>query len=125
VTRRWFHTYIPNLQPVEEYLKLKGRYRHLFEPAVQRDVISHIKSRVNTCWQTVGKANGGGERRNKLISLRDCRNVLDDGRYHYRGGDSSLLEQSCLVADVLYYSLVAPRWNLTARSCCNIWNRSK
>ncbi|MGH7184084.1 MAG: hypothetical protein ACREJN_19205 [Nitrospiraceae bacterium] len=31
------------LQPVEDYLKLQGRFRHLFEPPVQTAVIAHIQ----------------------------------------------------------------------------------
>ena len=54
------HTYIPKLQPVEDYLKLLGWFRHLFEPTVQRDVIAHIQSRVNTYWQAASKTNGVG-----------------------------------------------------------------
>jgi len=50
------HTYIPKRKPVEEYLKLQGRFRHLFEPSVQTDVIAHIQERVNTYWGQVKKA---------------------------------------------------------------------
>lgn len=50
------HTYRPKLQPVEDYLKLQGRFRHLFEPTVQTEVISHIQGRVNAYWEQVEKA---------------------------------------------------------------------
>lgn len=51
------HTYRPKLQPVEDYLKLQGRFRHLFEPTVQTDVIAHIQGRVNAYWEQVGRAD--------------------------------------------------------------------
>lgn len=47
------HTYMPKLQPVEDYLKLQGRFRHLFEPTPQKDAIAHIQERVNTYWTRV------------------------------------------------------------------------
>ena len=37
------HTYVPKLSPVEEYLKLQGRFRHLFEPIVRKEAIAHIQ----------------------------------------------------------------------------------
>jgi pyruvate ferredoxin oxidoreductase beta subunit len=45
------HTYIPKRKPVEEYLKLQGRFRHLFEPTVQAEAIAHIQGRVNAYWE--------------------------------------------------------------------------
>ncbi len=50
------HTYIPKRKPVEEYLNLQGRFRHLFEPTVQKGAISHIQGRVNAYWDQVKKA---------------------------------------------------------------------
>jgi pyruvate ferredoxin oxidoreductase beta subunit len=47
------HTYIPKRKPVEEYLKLQGRFRHLFEPPVQTEVIRHIQARVDDYWRQV------------------------------------------------------------------------
>jgi len=38
------------LQPVEDYLKLQGWFRHLFEPPVQTAVIAHIQEMVNAYW---------------------------------------------------------------------------
>jgi pyruvate ferredoxin oxidoreductase beta subunit len=35
---------IRHREPVEEYLKLQGRYRHLFEPARREDVLEHIQA---------------------------------------------------------------------------------
>lgn len=49
------HTYIPKRKPVEEYLKLQGRFRHLFEPTVQKEAIAHIQAGVNTYWDMVKK----------------------------------------------------------------------
>lgn len=45
------HTYIPKRRPVEEYLKLQGRFRHLFEPARREDAIRHIQDAVDAYWQ--------------------------------------------------------------------------
>ena len=50
------HTYIPKRKPVEEYLKLQGRFRHLFEPTVQTEAIAHIQGRVNAYWDQVKKS---------------------------------------------------------------------
>ena len=47
------HTYVPKRRPVEEYLKLQGRFRHLFEPARQDDAIRHIQEQVDTYWKRV------------------------------------------------------------------------
>jgi pyruvate ferredoxin oxidoreductase beta subunit len=47
------HTYMPKLHPVEEYLKLQGRFRHLFEPTVQKEAIAHIQAKVNAYWERV------------------------------------------------------------------------
>ncbi len=45
------HTYIPKRKPVEEYLKLQGRFRHLFEPTKQEAAIHHIQERVDAYWE--------------------------------------------------------------------------
>ena len=47
------HTYLPKLSPVDDYLKLQGRFRHLFEPIVQKDAIAHIQDRVTAYWERV------------------------------------------------------------------------
>lgn len=47
------HTYLPTLSPVEDYLKLQGRFRHLFEPTVQKDTLTHIQATVNAYWDRV------------------------------------------------------------------------
>ena len=53
------HTYIPKRKPVGEYLKLQGRFRHLFEPVLQQETIAHIQRNVDVYWERVhreGKA---------------------------------------------------------------------
>ena len=52
------HTYLPKLTPVEDYLKLQGRFRHLFEPEVQTEAIAHIQERVNAYWNRVKRDEG-------------------------------------------------------------------
>jgi pyruvate ferredoxin oxidoreductase beta subunit len=37
--------------PVEEYLKLQGRFRHLFEPERQEDVLRRIQARIDAYWE--------------------------------------------------------------------------
>jgi pyruvate ferredoxin oxidoreductase beta subunit len=45
------HTYIPRkFQPVENYLKRQGRFRHLFEPKRDNKTIAHIQATVNRYW---------------------------------------------------------------------------
>ena len=50
------HTYVPKLQPLEDYLIFQGRFRHLFEPTVQTEAIAHIQGRVNAYWEQVKMA---------------------------------------------------------------------
>ncbi len=45
------YAYVPKRKPVEAYLKLQGRFRHVFEPAVQTDAIQHIQERVDAYWK--------------------------------------------------------------------------
>lgn len=45
------HTYVPKRRPVEEYLRLQGRFRHLFEPTRQEEAIRHIQDRVTEYWE--------------------------------------------------------------------------
>jgi pyruvate ferredoxin oxidoreductase beta subunit len=40
--------------PVEEYLKLQGRFRHLFEPARDEATLVEIQARVDSYWAAVG-----------------------------------------------------------------------
>ena len=45
------HTRTPHPRvPVEEYLKLQGRYAHLFEPEENRQVIDEIQTSVDAYW---------------------------------------------------------------------------
>jgi pyruvate ferredoxin oxidoreductase beta subunit len=48
------HTKIPKQRkPVEEYLKLQGRFRHLFEPERVETEISLIQARIDQYWDKV------------------------------------------------------------------------
>ncbi len=48
------HTKIPRQRPaVEEYLKLQGRYRHLFEPKRNQSLIDELQAKVDAYWQQV------------------------------------------------------------------------
>jgi len=48
------HTKIPHQRtPVEEYLKLQGRYQHLFSPTKQESMISEIQMRIDDYWSAV------------------------------------------------------------------------
>jgi pyruvate ferredoxin oxidoreductase beta subunit len=56
VNGRVIHTKIPReRKPVEEYLKLQGRYNHLFEPQRNDELIAEIQHRVDDYWSKVGK----------------------------------------------------------------------
>ena len=57
VDGRVVHTKIPRQrEPVENYLKLQGRFRHLFEPVRNDRLIAEIQSRIDQYWQTVAEA---------------------------------------------------------------------
>ena len=46
------HTKVPPQRtPVEEYLKLQGRFRHLFEPQRNEALLNEIQARVDRYWQ--------------------------------------------------------------------------
>ncbi|UCB54441.1 MAG: hypothetical protein JSW45_10905 [Thiotrichales bacterium] len=48
------HTKVPReRRPVEDYLELQGRYRHLFEPEKNVRLISEIQKRVDDYWSNV------------------------------------------------------------------------
>ena len=48
------HTKIPRPRlPVREYLKAQGRFRHLFAPRENREMIAEIQARVDRYWQQV------------------------------------------------------------------------
>ena len=44
---------------MEEYLKLQGRFRHLFEPERDEATLAEIQGRVDRYWQAVGAQSGG------------------------------------------------------------------
>lgn len=45
------HTCIPSrLKPVEEYLQMQGRFKHLFTPHRQEETIKKIQDDVNNYW---------------------------------------------------------------------------
>jgi len=39
--------------PVEEYLKLQGRYRHLFEPQRDEETLKAIQDKIDLYWESV------------------------------------------------------------------------
>ena len=48
------HTKIPKQRvPVEEYLKLQGRYRHLFEPQRDEETLKAIQHKIDLYWGSV------------------------------------------------------------------------
>ena len=48
------HTKIPRQRkPVEEYLKLQGRFKHLFLPERDDEIITKIQTRVDAYWDNV------------------------------------------------------------------------
>jgi len=51
------HTVSPHTRrPVEDYLRPQARYRHLFEPARQEEVLATIQSNVDAYWADSGAA---------------------------------------------------------------------
>lgn len=47
------HTYQPRLTRVEAYLKMQGRYRHLFSPTRQDAVIARIQEEIDRYWAAI------------------------------------------------------------------------
>jgi len=48
------HTKIPRERPpVEEYLKLQGRFKHLFSPVRNDAMIAEIQQRIDTYWRNI------------------------------------------------------------------------
>ncbi len=48
------HTKVPRQRlPVEEYLKLQGRFRHLFEPGRDEVLLAELQAKVDTYWADV------------------------------------------------------------------------
>ncbi len=51
---RVVHTKIPGKRlPVVEYLQLQGRFRHLFEPRYNKEMVAEIQARVDAYWREV------------------------------------------------------------------------
>ena len=56
VDGRVIHTKIPrDRKPVEQYLKLQGRYKHLFEPQKNDTLIDEIQNKVDHYWDNVNQ----------------------------------------------------------------------
>jgi len=54
VAGRVVHTKLPRHRvPVEEYLKLQGRFRHLFEPQRNEELLAEIQADVDAYWADV------------------------------------------------------------------------
>ena len=50
------HTKIPRERhPVEDYLKLQGRFKHLFEPERNDGLLAEIQAKVDRYWEGVSK----------------------------------------------------------------------
>ena len=48
------HTKVPRQRvPVEEYLKLQGRFNHLFEPQRNDTLIAEIQNKVDRYWENI------------------------------------------------------------------------
>jgi pyruvate ferredoxin oxidoreductase beta subunit len=48
------HTKVPRPRaPVEEYLRLQGRFRHLFEPARNEPLLESIQAQIDQYWSAV------------------------------------------------------------------------
>lgn len=51
------HTKIPHDRwPVEEYLKMQGRFAHLFSPRRNEPIINEIQQRIDDYWKTIDGA---------------------------------------------------------------------
>jgi pyruvate ferredoxin oxidoreductase beta subunit len=51
------HTKIPKQRvPVEEYLKLQGRFAHLFEPQRNDELIVEIQNKIDRYWENISAA---------------------------------------------------------------------
>jgi pyruvate ferredoxin oxidoreductase beta subunit len=48
------HTKVPRQRPpVEEYLQLQGRFKHLFAPERNEKLLAEIQARVDAYWQGI------------------------------------------------------------------------
>ena len=58
---KWRITYKPrNPKPVEEYLKMQGRFKHLFKPE-NRHLIEEFQAEVNRRWEWLNQMEEMGE----------------------------------------------------------------
>ena len=58
VDGRVVHNRVPHPRvPAVEYLKPQGRFRHLFEPQRNEDVLAEIQARVNDYWEDVERVS--------------------------------------------------------------------
>jgi len=46
---------VPKPKPVEELLKLQGRFNHLFKPTYRKDVLEEIQQKVDANWNRIVK----------------------------------------------------------------------
>ena len=54
VNGKTIHTKVPHPRlPVEEYLKKQGRFRHLFHPERNNELIKEIQARIDSYWEGV------------------------------------------------------------------------
>jgi pyruvate ferredoxin oxidoreductase beta subunit len=42
-----------NRRPLEEYLRMQGRFEHLFEPVLQENVLKELQKKVDDYWASV------------------------------------------------------------------------
>jgi pyruvate ferredoxin oxidoreductase beta subunit len=50
------HTKIPKQRkPVEEYFKLQGRYKHLFEPQRDEEMLKTIQDKIDRYWENISE----------------------------------------------------------------------
>jgi pyruvate ferredoxin oxidoreductase beta subunit len=57
VDGRVVHTKVPRERtPVEQYLKLQGRFRHLFEPERNEPVLAELQAKIDAYWHDVPSA---------------------------------------------------------------------
>ena len=51
------HTKVPRKRlPAEEYLKLQGRFAHLFSPSRNETILSEIQQRIDHYWKRIESA---------------------------------------------------------------------
>lgn len=54
------HTFVPDRRrPLEEYLRTQQRFRHLFEPVRQEEILCRMQVEVDRYWQDVARTESG------------------------------------------------------------------